>query len=341
MARTFRLATTQVTFGWSDKGHKVNPYSDGFDPAQLPAHVESNTRKQLDLFEEAGREGADIVVGAEDMQRLGHFGTFLDDTSHFRRLVERIPGPTSKRIAAIAKKYRMYIVACYPEKSGTKCYNTGVLFGRDGRILGKYRKVQLPSNETWVYSAGKTFPVFKTDLGNVGISICYDMMFPEPTRCLALNGADLVAHPTMGYGWTEKIGESTIISRAVDNGVTLIVSHSKRSQVVNPWGEILCDAGKRQNVVVFADWDPRTRMEQPANHYGTVGTGIADVRERWTKERCAATFQVLASPNPPLMKRYSKTMPPRTAAERRAVYEKIKEEAGRVARGEAPKLTWG
>ncbi len=101
MAKTFRLAATQVTFGWSDKGHKANPYSEQFDPAELPAHVEANTRAQLELFEEAGKNGADIVVGAEDMQRLGHFGSFLDDTSHFRRLVETIPAPTSRRIAAI------------------------------------------------------------------------------------------------------------------------------------------------------------------------------------------------------------------------------------------------
>ena len=341
MAKTFRLAVTQVTFGWSDKGHAANLYSEQFDPAELPAHIEANTRRQLDLFEEAGKNGADIVVGAEDMQRLGHFGMFLDDTSHFHRLVETIPGPTSRRIGAVAKKYRMHVVACYPEKSGSKCYNTGVLFGRNGRILGKYRKVQLPAGEDWVYASGKTFPVFRTDLGNVGISICYDMMFPEPTRCLALNGADLIAHPTMGYGWTENIGEATIKSRAVDNGVTIIVSHGKRSQVVNPWGEILCDAGRRHNVVVYADWDPRTRQEQPPNHYATLQTGFADVRERWTRERCAACFKVIASANPPLLKRYSKQGLKKTAAERRAVFEKTAEEHRRVARGLAPRLTWG
>ena len=341
MAETFRLAATQVTYGWSDQGHKVNPYSKEFDPAAVPAHVRANTDLQLSLFEEAGKQGADLVVGAEDLQRLGHFGMFLDDTSVFRRLVETIPGPTSKRIAALAKKYRMYVVACYPEKSGGKFYNTGVLFDRAGRIRGRYRKVQLPSNETWVYSPGRAFPVFRTELGNVGISICYDMMFPEPTRCLALNGADLVAHPTMGYGWTEKIGESTIISRAVDSGVTIIVSHGKRSQVVNPWGEILCDAGRRKDVVVFADWDPRAEMEQPPNHYATVQTGIADVRERWTKERLAAAFRVIADPKPPLLKRYSKQMPPRTKTEKYAVYEKVKEEHRRTAKGLAPRLTWG
>ena len=285
MAKTFRLATTQVKFGWSDAGNPVNPYSDRFDPAAVPAHVEGNIRKQLRLFEQAGRRGADLVVGAEDMQRLGHFGANLDNPSPFLDLVEAIPGPTSRRIGAIAKKYRMLIVACYPEKSGRKFYNTGVLFGRNGRILGRYRKVQLPANEARVFSPGDDFPVFKTDLGNVGIAICYDMMFPEPARCLALNGADLIAHPTMGYGWDEEIGEATIKTRCMDNGVTIVVSCATRSQVVNPWGKILCDALRRRNVVVWADCDPRGRVMQDAHNYASVDSGLADIRERWTKER--------------------------------------------------------
>ena len=201
--------------------------------------------------------------------------------------------------------------------------------------------MQLPAGETWVYTPGKTFPVFKTDLGNVGIAICYDVMFPEPVRCLALNGADIIAHPTMGYGWTENIGEATIKTRAADNGVTMIVAHGKRSQVVNCWGEVLCDAGHRRNVVVTADLDTKAGMPHASNHYATIQTGIADVRERWTKERQAACFAVISAKNPPLMKRYAKGKKlPTTAKEIRAVYEKTKAEHKRVASGKPARYTW-
>jgi hypothetical protein len=82
-------------------------------------------------------------------------------------------------------------------------------------------------------------------------------------------------------------------------------------------------------------------MLQAENHHATVRTGIADVRERWTKERCAAAFKVISSPNPPLMKRYSKTKKlPKTRQDFRRVYAKIKAESERVARGEAARLTW-
>jgi predicted amidohydrolase len=341
MPETFRLATTQVTFQWDDRRGVVNPWSDDFDADAVGPHIESNIRRQLDLFEEAGRAGADLVVGAEDMQRLGHFGTFLDDTSIFRRHVETIPGPTSKRVAGIARKHRMYIVACYPEKSGSRYYNTGVLFSRSGRIVGKYRKVQLPAGETWVYAPGRSFPVFKTDLGNVGIAICYDIMFPEVVRCLALSGADIIAHPTMGFGWTEDIGEATVKVRAVDNGVTMIVACGRRSMIVDCWGRVLADAGKRKNVVVTADVNTKAGMPQPANHYATVQSGIADVRERWTRERMAGCFRVLCAKTPPLMKRYARRPKlPRSKAEIRRVYEKVKAEHRRVSAGKPARLTW-
>ncbi|HUW58628.1 MAG TPA: carbon-nitrogen hydrolase family protein [Planctomycetota bacterium] len=341
MAKTYRLAATQVAFKWDDRGGVVNPYSDDFNPDAVPKHIEQNVRQQLALFEKAGRMGADLVVGAEDMQRLGHYGMYLDDLGLFRRLVEPIPGPTSKRIARVARKYQMYIVACYPEKAGRKYYNTGVLFSRSGRILGKYRKVQLPAGETWVYRPGTTFPVFKTELGNVGIAICYDMMFPEIIRCLALEGADIIAIPTMGYGWTENIGDAVVKARAVDCGVTMIVACGKRSQVVNCWGEVLCDAAHRSNVVVTADVDTKARMLHAPNHYATVQTGIADVRERWTRERMAACFRVISSTRPPLMKRYAKGKKlPTTAKDIRRIYEKLKAEHKRVASGKPARYTW-
>lgn len=339
MGKTYRFATTQCSFGWPIKP-QYNPYDEHFRAESVSENVENSVALQLKLFEEAGRQGADLVLGAEDMQRLGHYGMYLRDPGIFRSRVETIPGPTSRRIARVARKYRMYIVACYPEKAGRLYYNTAVLFGRTGRILGKYRKVQLPAGENWVYRPGRSFPVFRTELGNIGIAICYDIMFPEIVRCLALNGADLICHPTMGYGWTEEIGEATVKSRCVDNGVHIIVSCGKRSQVVDPWGRALCDAGTRKNVVVSADVDLAAGQVQPPNHYGSVLSGIRDLRERWTKERQSAGFGVLSARRPPLMKRYSPKFPPSRPEEIRKVFEAYEQEQIRIARGLAAKYTW-
>ena len=337
MAKRYRLASTQCSFIWGPK-RKYNPYDERFEPESVPEKIERNIALQMRLFEEAGRKGADLVVGAEDMQRLGRYGKYLRDPSIFRKLLETIPGPTSRRVAKVAKKHRMYIVACYYEKVGRRCYNTAVLFSRHGRILGKYRKVQLAAGETWFASPGSRFPVFKTELGNIGIATCYDMWFPEVVRCLALEGADIICHPTMGYGWNDDIGECAIKSRCVDNGVHIIVSCSKRSQVVSPWAEILCDAGYQQNVVVFADVDSSRGQVQADDNYETLlAGGIGDVRERIAKERHPAAFAVLSAKRPPLMKRYSRKPMPSTPAQIRKAYEIYEEEQTRLTKGLAPR----
>ena len=105
--------------------------------------------------------------------------------------------------------------------------------------------------------------------------------------------------------------------------------------------EVLADAGHRQNVVVTADVDTRAPMAHAPNHYATVQTGIADIRERWTRERQAELFRVIAGRRPPLMKRYARGKKlPRTKKEIRKVYEKVRAEYRRVASGKPARYTW-
>src|SRR5262249_50075550 len=103
------------------------------------------------------------------------------------------------RLGKAAAQQGMYLVACNDaiERDGPT-YNTAFFLGPDGRESGRYHKVNLPLSEQG-RTRGQTFPVFPTpDLGTVGMLICYDMVFPEAARCLALGGADVVFHPTLG-----------------------------------------------------------------------------------------------------------------------------------------------
>ena len=93
----------------------------------------------------------------------------------------------------------MYLVVCNDmiEPEGA-IRNAAFLLGRDGKEIGRYYKVNLPLAEQ-SRTPGDGFPVFDTpDLGSVGMLICYDLVFPETTRCLALQGADVVFVSTMG-----------------------------------------------------------------------------------------------------------------------------------------------
>lgn len=335
MAKTYRLAATQPVINWPGK-RKYNPYDESFDPESIPEKIESNIALQLKLFEDAGRNGADLVVGIESMMGLGTYVyRHLEGQCLFHKLIETIPGPTSRRIAKIARKYRMYIVVCYNEKVGRRYYNTATLFGRGGRIIGKYRKVQLTTSERWLLTAGNSLPVFKTELGNIGIAICHDISFPEIFRSLALAGADIICFPTHGYGKTEDIGESCMKTRCVDNGIHLIVSHTKRSQVVSPWGEILCDAGHNDNVVVFADVDPKRGQHVEPNNYWSIVTGTNDHRERYVKQRRPEMYKLLTAKSPPVLKRYRRKDFPENPDEVREICKKIEKDRMDIAKGKA------
>ena len=73
----------------------------------------------------------------------------------------------------------MFIVACYFALEGDAIYNVADLFGPNGELVGRYRKVHLPQYELWQVTAGDVFPAFETALGWISMLICYDQMWPE------------------------------------------------------------------------------------------------------------------------------------------------------------------
>ena len=178
--------------------------------------------------------------------------------------------------------------------------NTAFFLGRDGREIGRYHKVNMPIHEL-SKKRGEGFPVFPTpDLGTVGMLICYDMVFPEATRCLALAGADIVFHTTLGGA---AIGDNDISlaafrTRAVDNFVYLVVSQrGAGSMIISPQGKVLVEA-KGQDVLVTVDIDPSGGRSggDSMNHQEYM-------RSRLFRERSPAAFSILTDPNPPVLQK--------------------------------------
>ena len=116
--------------------------------------------------------------------------------SEVDKLSEKVPeGFTTRALAELSRKHGMFLVAGIAERDGAKFYNSAVLTGPDG-FIGLYRKTHLFFEEKLWFSPGDTgFPVFPTDAGMIGIMICFDWFFPESMRVLALQGAEVVAHP--------------------------------------------------------------------------------------------------------------------------------------------------
>lgn len=257
----------------------------------MQQHVLPELDVNLALLEEAGNAGLDIVTSSEDMCALSHYLIDVRPGNLFSDLASRSARMCEERVSALAAKHHMYIVACYMKPACGQIYNMASIFDRNGRLCGEYRKTHLPPNELWHITPGDSIPVFSLDFGTVGIEICYDMMFPEVSSLLSLQGAEVVLHPTGGYGWYDAIGEATLRTRANDGSFYLVTaknhifSGAGKSSVIDYWGQVLADAGFYENALVWRDIDLDVPKAQPSWFYPTGMSGEARVRKRYEGER--------------------------------------------------------
>jgi len=164
--------------------------------------VEENSEKAELLTRQAAEEGCDIICFPEDFL-TGSLG------KENLRYAQEIPGDYSEKFCKLAKECRLYIVmGTMIEKVGEDHYNTSVLISDQGKIVGKYSKIRLWFPEKEYLKKGNETPVFETRFGKVGITICWDLAFPEITKELALKGAKMVFCPSL-WRFEDKYGALT------------------------------------------------------------------------------------------------------------------------------------
>jgi len=243
------------------------------------------------LLEEAGPAGIDIITTCEDIALANAYMIDTSDRNIFPEIVVRSFPILEERFSAIAKKHRMNIVACYYKQYEGQNYNIASVFNRNGEIIGEYRKTHLPSNELFQSAAGDSIHTIDTDIGRIGVLICYDMMFPAAAETLSLQGAEIVFHPTFGYGWFDSIGEATLRARASDGSFYIVTSKSYcynaagKSSVIDYWGHVMVDAGFTQNTYAMAEIDLDKPKAQPDWHIQTGITSQPNMRKRHEAER--------------------------------------------------------
>src|SRR3990170_5111847 len=186
-------------------------------------------------------------------------------------LAEEVPtGWTSQRLIQIAKNKGIFIVAGIAEKQGGRLYNSSILIGPRG-LIGRYRKAHLFWNEKRFFTAGNTpFEVYNIGLARVGMMICFDWLFPEVARILALKGADVICHPS---NLVLPHCPQAMITRCLENRVFAITANRigveqrirgtplkfiGRSQVVSPDGKVIAraSASRVEAGVVLIDTAP-------------------------------------------------------------------------------------
>jgi len=232
--------------------------------------IEKNVARGVEMIAVAAEKGAK-VIGFPELCLTPWFPR-MEDSSRFSLAHE----VSSEAISAFVKasiKNQVVIVLPFFEKAADRYFNSAVVIDC-GRIAGLYRKVHLPDlplyKEQFYFTPGDTrFPVFETSRGRIGVQICWDNLFPEGTRILALNGADIVFAPTAASLNTHALWERAVTANAFANNLFVFrvnrvgqddgLSFYGRSFCAGPWGEMVSELAGSKDAIVIADLDHKDR----------------------------------------------------------------------------------
>ncbi len=220
----------------------------------------ANLDKILLKARNAAKNGADLIVFPE-CALTGYVFTSREEAIPF---METVPGPSTEKLVACCQELGVHVIVGLLEIDADKCFNAAVLIGPQG-LIGNYRKNHLPflGIDRFLNPGDKSFQVYNTPIGNIGIHICYDCNFPESARVMALLGADILALSTNWPEGREKIVNYVVNTRAFENRVHLVavdrvgkergVSFLGCSKIVDAWGNTLAQAGSEDEEVLYAE----------------------------------------------------------------------------------------
>ena len=230
----------------------------------LYGDTEKNIQKAASCIRTAAENGAKLVCLPEAFNTGYLAGKILD----MKNYAEKLTGKTVTEMRRLAASLNIYITApILLAADNGEVENTAVMIGRDGEIVGTYSKTHPVGDERKYFQWGKDYPVWNTELGKIGIVICYDVCFPETTRMLALQGADLILVPSAWRAsyYFKEWWDLNLACRALDNLVYVAAVNrcgvcgdeifAGKSQVVNPIGTVLAECGVEEERILYQEID--------------------------------------------------------------------------------------
>jgi predicted amidohydrolase len=235
--------------------------------------VEANVKQAEALLVEAADGAADLAV-------LPEMFAFMGPARLRAQIAEPVPGPITDRLAVLARDRSMWVLGgSVLEADDGRVFNTSVLFDRTGELVARYRKIHLfdaeppgqpPIRESETFSAGEELVTHETEFGRIGLTICYDLRFPELYRGLMALGAEVLTVPAQ-FQWATGVDHWEVLrrARAIENQCFVVAAgqwgpygrpeDNRRSygnsMIVDPWGRVLEQAPDDGTGVWFADLD--------------------------------------------------------------------------------------
>ncbi len=250
----FRLPGVTPTEAPPSRVHRIAVAA---EKPQNPQSVMDNVRRFAQLARDAADFKPDLVLMPEVILQWGL------PTPYYQHAIT-IPGPETDVFAEVAAEHQMMIAFSTEEKDGDLYFNTMVVFGPEGEIIGSYRKTHLAVAEGWEgVTPGDELPVMDTPLGKVGCTICKDSSLYDSTRVPAERGIELMLLSIMGdhraVEWEWAPGKfspdrwKTIMrARAIENHIWMVIARNNRegSCIISPGGDILAWNDGRQRIIV-------------------------------------------------------------------------------------------
>jgi predicted amidohydrolase len=232
------------------------------------------------MIEQAARQNVDIICFSELFLTPFFPNQLRSDYEHF---FLELPSPVTDPLFETARRHAVAVVFPYGEKAGRSYYNSAAVFDRAGRLVGTYRKTHIPailpsnvkggtgSYEKFYFTPGDSLPIFEMEGVSFGIQICYDRKFPEGSRALALQGAEIIFMPICAATYGENVlrgdtWELPLQGRAYENGVYVVAvnrsgdengrRHIGKSMIVSPVGaSIMAIAGVDEPQLLVQELD--------------------------------------------------------------------------------------
>jgi N-carbamoylputrescine amidase len=290
----------------------------GIVQMKCTTNKEENLTRATEKIREAAKRGAQVISLHELF--AGEYFCRTENAELFD-LAEPVPGPTTERLARVAKELKVALVVSVFERRAAGVYhNTCAVLDADGSYLGKYRKMHIPDDplyyEKFYFTPGDLgFLNFDTKYARVGVQICWDQWYPEGSRLTAMKGAQVIFYPT-SIGWHPhekgEVGAAQLDSwktiqraHAVANGIYVAVVNRVgyegkpekgdaglqfwgNSFVADPSGQVMAEAAQDKEEILVVECDPGksedTRRNWPFFRDRRIDA-FGGLLERWSDER--------------------------------------------------------
>lgn len=224
--------------------------------------IKQNVKNALSILKDV----TDATIVLPELFNTGYLFRNLDELKELSESIQR--GYTVPTLKKLAKQKRLNLIFGIAEKKNRKYFNTSVLITSKGKVF-TYQKTHLFDREKLFFQAGtNSYQVYTLDGIKLGMMICFDWIYPEVARVLALKGAHIICHPSnLVLPW----GQDAMRTRSIENRVFSItanrigtekrgsqsLSFSGKSQIVDPEGNILASAGERSESLKIVEIDVR------------------------------------------------------------------------------------